>query len=445
MSTKETNIHLCNQLFELLLDTAGQLEMLYQLRDNGGLDKDCEYLIPLLETAFFTDVSMAEILSYDEASSHCRTRCEQNICYCFCEIAVRHGINHLCGWDTIGHSQHTKIGKLNAVLPDKKWKKEIIYKSNEFVQFCKANNLFLRLGVDSNISKHYDTNYIEVIQHLKNAGSEVNRNRVNTYLKLLIDIKDLIARYIEDNDVVVIADTSKHLTPIELKGTIIQHFMDYNNIQAIIDQDEQFVADSDRMLFTCKRADVTCKEDALRATPKGKLYLESKMMAELLTPVSHIRHVELCICYAIKAYKQCSDNMMKQFNLYRIVMAYYEGFKKLYGFPDNAQQPSLLRILHDYCENAGNNILLKEAEVNFALKTLTPNVKKYEAYRNITTHNRDGKKDKVFEKFALIIQLDPTELFKDVWQFLEIRRPIYELTDMLAAKYLPEYWPKRII
>ena len=131
MSAKGTNIRSKKNLSDLLLDTASQLEMLYQMRDNGGLDKDCEYLISLIETAFFTDVSIAEILSYDEASNHSRTQYENNICYSFCEIAVRHGINHLCGWDIIGQSQQTKIGKLNSILPNKKWKKEIIEKSNE--------------------------------------------------------------------------------------------------------------------------------------------------------------------------------------------------------------------------------------------------------------------------------------------------------------------------
>ena len=440
MSTKGTNIHPSKPLSDLLLDTASQLEMLYQLRDNEGLNKDCEYLIPLLETAFFTDVSIAEILSYDEASNHSRTQCENNICYCFCEIAVRHGINHLCGWDIIGQSQQTKIGKLNSVLPNKKWKKEIIVKSNEFIQFCKGNNLFLKLEDDSNTSKHYDTDYIRVIQHLRHVGSEVNRKRANTYLRLLIDLKDLIARYIADNDIVIIADTSKTLTPKELKGTVIQHFVDFNKILTIIDNDEQFMAYSDKMMSDCERADVICKDDALLSTPKGKLYLETRMMKELFTPVSHIRYVELSICYAIKAYKESSDNLMKQFNLYRIVMAYYEGFKKLYGFSDKKEQPSLMRILHDYCENADNSILIKEAEVDFALKSIAASAEKYEYYRNVTTKNRDKGKDKVLEKFDLIIQLDPTELFKDVWQFLGIRRPLYELTDMLAAKFLPEYW-----
>lgn len=429
-------------LSDNLAEGASQLEMLYQLRDNGGLNKECEYLIPLLETAFFTDVSIAEVLSYDEASNHCRTQCEQNVCYCFCEIAVREGINHLCGWDIVGQSQQTKIGKLNSVLPDKKWKKEIIDKSNEFVQFCIDNNLFLRLDVDSNISKHYDTDFVKVIQHLRHVGSEVNRKRVNTYLKFLNDIKDLIALYIEDNGVVIMADTSKPLIPKEIRGTIVQNIADFYKAQAIIDKGEQFLADTDNMVYRLEKAQNICKDEALLSTPKGKFLLETKMMSEMFAPVSHIRYVELCICYAIKAYGQCSDNLMKQFNLYRIVMAYYEGFKKLYGLSDKEVQPSLMQILHDYCASAGNAILVKEAEVIFALKAIAPNVKKYEVYRNTTTHNRKGNKDKILEKFNLIIQLDPVELSKDVWQFIGIWNPIYELTDMLAEKYLPEYWPQ---
>lgn len=134
---------------------------------------------------------------------------------------------------------------------------------------------------------------------------------------------------------------------------------------------------------------------------------------------------------------------MKQFNLYRIVMAYYEGFRELFGLSEKEEQPSLLQILHDYCENADNTIKLKEAEVKFSLQSIVPNVKSYGEYRHIATHNRDGRKDKVLEKFSMIVQMNPTKLFKDVWLFLEIRRPLYELTDMLAEKYMPEYWPKR--
>lgn len=443
MHKQENNTITEKQFSNPLVNVASRLELLYQLRDNNRLDKSQMYLIPLLETAFFTDVSIAEIRTYDEAAMHKKTNCELNVCFCFCEIAVREGVNHLCGWDKVEQNQQTKIGKLNAVLPDKKWKKEIIEKGNAFIQYCKTNNLFLNLVGQSNISKHYDTDFMRVLQHLRLAGDETNRKRVDSYIRLLIDIKDYIQRYIDDNQIAIIKDPNLALIPKQLNGVVIQHFKDYNIIQSIIADDESFFCDVDFMGGLQRKIACVYKKDALKETPKGKLYAESRVMAELFAPIYHIRYVELGICYAIKAYEECSEGLMKQFNLYRIVMAYYEGFRKLFGLSEKEEQPSLLQILHDYCENADNTIKLKEAEVKFSLQSIVPNVKSYGEYRHIATHNRDGRKDKVLEKFSMIVQMDPTKLFKDVWLFLEIRRPLYELTDMLAEKYLPEYWPKR--
>ena len=435
MCNKENNQISEKQFFESLVSVAGQLEMLYQLRDNNRLDKNQLYLIPLLETAFFTDVSIAEILTYNDAAIHSKTKCELNVCYCFCEIAVREGINHLCGWDNVEQNQQTKIGKLNAVLPNKKWKNEIIERGNTFIQYCKDNNLDLNLISHSNISKHYDTDFWKVLQHLRLASDETNKKRVDSYIRLLIDIKDYIQRYIDDNQIAIIADFNIFLTPKQLKGIVIQHFKDYNTILSIIAEDEKFLCNVDSMGELQRKIASAHNKDDL-----GKLFADSRIMEELFAPVYHIRYVELGICYAIKAYEECSDNLMKQFNLYRIVMAYYEGFRKLVGLSEKAEQPSLLQILHDYCENADNTIKLKEAEVNFSLQSIVSNVKSYENYRNIATHNRDGKKDRVLEKISSIIQMNPTELFKDIWLFLEIRKPLYELTDMLAEKYFPEYW-----
>jgi hypothetical protein len=427
-----------SQLAELLADSAGQLEKFYQFQKAGILGNDRNFIIPLLETAFFSDLSLAEILSYDAASKLFGTQCERNVCFCFCEIAVRHGIEYLCGNENIGQNEQTKIGRLNASLPSGQWKQELIDKCNEFVEYCNANSPFFKLRKNSNISKHYDTDYIKVIEHLRYVNSNLNKERVEKYGRLLIEIKEIIGKYIEDNHISISVERPVTLYPVHLEGIILQPFNDYGQILEIICSDEQFLFDSDRLMECYNKIEGLCRQWDIDS-PQGKLHLDSKIMQELFNPIVHIHYVRLCICYAIKAYKECSDNVMKQFNLYRIVMAYYEGYNKLYGISEKLEQTPLTTILHDYCENADNDIKLKEAEVQFALKHFLPSVRKYKKYRNITTHNNTGKMD-ILDKFKSIIQIDPIELFKDVNDFLNIFIPLHELTDKLASRYLPNYW-----
>lgn len=424
-----------------LLIVADRLELLYQLKEQGKLEKTQYYLIPLLEIYLFTILSQVEVLTYDKAARLAKSQWEVNMCYCFCEIVFGEGMTYFFGFDKNGQNKHFKTKELNSYLTTKKLGNEIIAACNSFFEKCKNSNLFLDLKRDKNISKHFDLDYTNVIDHYVKANSDVNRARANLYFKWLTELNNLIEQFITDNQIVIYADSRLSFVKKEIKGVIIPQFQDYDVILKKIEMGEkQLIADYALFKNHSERINHLCCNDLRYDYSAVVLFKQCKTATELFKSCCHIQFVELSICYAIKAYAECTDNMEKQINLYRILLAYYEGFKKLYGFNDRKDN-TLLYALNQFIVPLNDETLRKKyTDIDTELHKQIGKAKRYESTRNIITHNKDDNKDCILEKIYSLVKINPTELLCDAGLLLSITRPLMELTDTLAQQYLPEYW-----
>ena len=436
MSDGKQSVELTNFLAEPIITIANQVELLLQLKKENKLGDTPGYVLPLLETFMFAELSKAELSTFLIAANNSQSQWESRVCYCFCEIEIGEGLLYLSGAKKLWHLKKNPQWSLCKLLQEGKWKKELIDCCEQFTSDFIDNNLLLNLTTDKNISKHFDNDYIEVINHLIAVDSKQNSDRIKKYIELLTNIENYIKKYVDDNNVVIFRDGDCILDYIN--GYVLPHFNDYSTILEIIRQDEPYLESlikqkAFKSIITNLRSRTNNKETEL-------LQRDIDTWISIFTPIFHIIYVELCICYALKAYEQSTDYLQKQINQYRVVLAYYEGYKKLYGLSDEEKRPSIMQTLHPYCEQGSPYILQKEYEIICRLESIKDSVMKYDSYRQDTVHNGNGKS--IQDKFCSMVQLHPIEFFTDVQKFWDIIRPLRELTALLAEKYLPEYWPK---
>lgn len=428
-----------------LLNVASRLELLYQLKEQGKMDESQYYLIPLLEIYLFTVLSQIEVLTYDKAARNAKSQWEINMCYCFCEIVFGESMSYFFGFDKSNNNKQKKTKELKSLITNNKVENgiiDIVSNCNSFFKKCYDANLFATIKREKNISKHYDFDYIEVITNLILANSDTNKERINQYLKWLIDVKECLEQYLTDKNVAIYVESSYTLKKRAFNVVQIPYFQDHNIILKKIELGEKWVLSnlahskllSDRINFAC------CNE--LRKDFSAViLFNQWKKATELFTASLHIQYVELSVLYAIKSYSECSDAMERQINLYRILLAYYEGYNKLFGINAKNEQMSMINLLGQFVTPLNDELIQKQyIDIKATLQSQLKKVKQYEKARNIITHNNDKGKDRILEKLYSLISIDPTVLLTDVGHFLETNLPIMKLTDILAQSYLPEYW-----
>lgn len=443
MSTTADDSHAIGQRYddgflERLNTVAGVLEGLYQ----ENLPDDSKYLVPLLETYLFLQLGIVEIMSYNNSCQQSTSTIERNTCISYFDLAVGEGITYLCGYPN-AKEKNSKLSIIKRQMPECDWKNKIIGTCDGFKAFCEDFNLTTsEFKLAKEYTKHYWSDYLSAARHLKNIDDTKELLRVNAYLQTLSSVSDCIYDFFNSQSVITIK-TENYIGERMLNCPIVMDNGEHSCGEKMIAADESCM---DLLWNAVKIYDRACLyADCGIIQAKSKEYF-CKEIASLIktsTPVWHLQKVRLDINYAIKSYFASETHIERQTATYRILLALYGGFAKLYGFSPREKQQSLLEDFHRIISNCYNNAFsAKERMIKRELKTLGPQIHQtFEEIRNTIIHSRSGNKrgDMILKKYYLMCTLNPQEVIEYANRFFEISHPLRELSDQILHQQYPQW------
>ena len=218
---------------------------------------------------------------------------------------------------------------------------------------------------------------------------------------------------------------------------------DHSRGEKMIAADESCIEMLWNTVKTYDRACMYAECGIIQNSSKERICEEITSLITATTPVWHLRKVRLDINYAIKAYFASKSHIERQTATYRILLALYGGFAKLYGFSPREKQQSLLEDFHRIISNCYNNAFsAKERMIKRELKTLGPQIHQtFEETRNTIIHSRSGNKrnDKILQKYYLLCTLNPQDVIHYANQFFETIHPLQDLSDQVLHQKYPEW------
>lgn len=413
-------------------------------QDDGCIPQESEYIVTLLETYLFSQLALMELLSYDKSCQNARSIIERNTSIGYFDLAIGEGVSYLCGYGA--KEKNTKLSGIKKGMPDCDHKKKIIDICEGFKEFCEGQKLTTgEFKLVKEYTKHYWTDYIDAIRHLMTIDNQTEAIRVNSYILMLTELSDCIGDFFNSQPVIKIK-TNKIIGEKTLKCPIAED-------GGVVMQCTKRIAIDEACMTTlweaAKMYDKTIKfgECGILSADKAKsLELEIATLMKLSTPVWHIRKVSLDIDYAIKSYFNSENHLERQSSTYRMLIALYGGLTRLFGISDKEQNGSLIANYHKAISDCYDNALLaKERTLKRDLKDFGVELKdRFEQVRDTLIHSRSGnkRKDMVLEKYYLICELCPSEIFDYVVRFSNILQPLREITDAVLAHNYPEIWTR---
>lgn len=422
-----------------LNSVAGVLEGLYQ----ESLPDDCRYLIPLLETYLFSQLGMAEIISYNNSCLRANSTIERNTCISYFDLSVGEGITYLCGHPN-KKDKYTKLSLIKKQMPDCEWKNKLIGICEGFRTFCVDSKLITdEFKLEKEYTKHYWSDPLSAARHLKNIDCPKELIRVNSYLQTLTSISDCISDFFNSQPVIKIK-TDNYIGEKNLNCPIVLDNGDHSQGEKMIAIDEACMETLWNAATMYDRVIEYAKCGILQATSKEKLCHEISSLISTTKPVWHLRKVRLDINYAIKAYFSSETHIERQTATYRILLALYAGFSKMYGISPREKQNSLLSEFHRIISgNHDNKLASTERKIKRELDALGSRLQQaFEDTRNTITHARAGNKkdDLILNKYYLICTLDPQGVIKYANRFFEIIHPLQDISDKILQRQYPQVW-----
>ena len=443
MSTTADDNHNIGQKYddgflERLNLVAGVLEGLYQ----ENLPDDSKYLVPLLETYMFLQLGIVEITSYNNSCQRATSTIERNTCISYFDLAVGEGITYLCGYPN-AKEKNSKLSSIKRQMPERDWKNKIIGACDGFKAFCEEFNLTTsEFKLAKEYTKHYWSDYLSAARHLKNIDNTKELLRVNAYLQTLSSVSDCIFDFFNSQSVITIK-TENYIGERMLNCPVVLDNGDHSRGEKMIAADESCIEMLWNTVKIYDRACIYAECGIIQASSKERICEEITSLITATTPVWHLRKVRLDINYAIKAYFASKSHIERQTATYRILLALYGGFAKLYGFSPRERQQSLLKSFHRIVSDSFNNTLsVTERAIKRKLEYLAPKIQQtFEETRNTITHARSGNKrnDKILQKYYLLCTLNPQDVIYYANQFFETIHPLQDLSDQALHQQYPEW------
>ena len=428
-------MELTDDIFDKLNTVAGRLNGIYQ--DKECVPEESEYIITLMEIYLFSQLSMVELLSYDNSYKNGESIIEKNTILNHFDLAIGEGISYLCGYgNKIKKSKLAKL--LSQKKPDIEHIHDIMGILTEFKEFCEKQNLItVEFKKAKEYSKHYDADIIGSARYLMNICNPQETFRINSYLLTLKILSDCIADFFNSNPVIKF-HTSKIIEERTLNCPIVTDTAELpykKNIQ-FGERSVQIIWAAVKMLDELKK-----REACGIITRENATLMEAEIISlfNYAAPMWHLKKVFLDMDYAIKAYVNSKSHLERQSSTYWMLIALYGGFTKLYGISEEEQKNSLMSKYHKVINDCYDITLSsKECKVNKELKKYGIDLKdQFEKVRSILIHSKDRSKDKIVEKYFLLAELCPEKIVEYYARFYNIIRPLREITDIVLAKHYP--------
>lgn len=429
-------------------DYLEKLTSVAEVLDGIHHDKDCvpkgsEYIVTLLETYLFSQLALMELMAYDNSCKNANSTIEKNTAISYFDLAIGEGITYLCGYGL--NEKNTKLAGIRK-MPDCEHKNRLISVFEDFKQFCDEFNLTTgEFKLAKEYTKHYWSDPLESIRHLMNINNDAETYRANSYILTLLEISTCIEDFFNSQPVIRL-QTNKVVGERNLKCPIVTEDNSNLNYLERIKVDESIISrlwESVKMLDKTKilgKAGILTKSNAI------SLSSEITSLIEFSTPVWHIRKMSLDISYALKSYFNAQNHLERQSGTYRMLISLYGGFSRLYGISEDERRASLLANYHKIISDCYDNTLsAQERKLKRDLKNFGIELKdKFEQIRHTLIHSRSSnkRKDLVLEKYYLMCELCPTEVFDYVVRFANIVHPLRDMTDAVLAHHYPEIWKR---
>lgn len=429
-------------------DFLNKLTSVAEVLDGIRQDKDCvpkgsEYIVTLLETYLFSQLALMELLAYDKSCKNANSTIERNTAISYFDLAISEGITYLCGYGT--NEKNTKLAGIRK-MPECEHRNKLISIFEDFKQFCDEHSLTTgEFKLAKEYTKHYWSDSIDSIKHLMTIDNQAETIRTNSYIMTLIEISTCIEDFFNSRPVIKL-NTNKVLGERNLNCPIVTEDSGNLNYLERIKIDETIIT---RLWGTTKMLDKTVlfgTAGILSKANAATLGSEITSLINFSAPVWHIRKVSLDVNYALKSYFNAQNHLERQSCTYRMLVALYGGFSRLYGISEYEQNTSLLANYHKKISDCYDNTLsAQERKLKKDLKNFGIELKeKFEQVRHTLIHSRSSnkRKDLVLEKYYLMCELCPTEVFDYVVRFANIVHPLRNLTDAVLAHHYPEVWKR---
>jgi len=284
-----------------------------------------------------------------------------------------------------------------------------------------------------NLTIHYDSDPIKVHSYLSQISEEQETIRTSAFLKILDDITIFIKKYIQKFQIPLICSTNNYEIDIWEK---INYFPDNNKLFNQLDEKlVHFAEQLDNIIAQCKIPMLVQEKLNLDSTFSAGL----QPLVQTIYPGIHVFFIYLDLASTVRAYLSSESYLEKQFNLRRINIIVYEGFKHLYGYNGC-----------DYLKSfwyKNTNEVLKESTNTAQLDTLAiteHNLKKISLDNDINdarlrecfVHYRYKERDNVITLFHALIKSNPLiEMNKSLKLLNILPKLLAVITESMSFKH----------
>lgn len=284
-----------------------------------------------------------------------------------------------------------------------------------------------------NLTIHYDSDPIKVHSYLSQISEEQETIRTSAFLKILDDITIFIKKYIQKFQIPLICSTNNYEIDIWEK---INYFPDNNKLFNQLDEKlVHFAEQLDNIIAQCKIPMLVQEKLNLDSTFSAGL----QPLVQTIYPGIHVFFIYLDLASTVRAYLSSESYLEKQFNLRRINIIVYEGFKHLYGYNGC-----------DYIKSfwyKNTNEVLKESTNTAQLDTLAiteHNFKKISLDNDINdarlrecfVHYRYKERDNVITLFHALIKSNPLiEMNKSLKLLNILPKLLAVITESMSFKH----------
>lgn len=256
-----------------------------------------------------------------------------------------------------------------------------------------------------NLSIHYDSNPIKVHTLLSNISEDIETKKINAFLEIIENIMILIKKHIQKFQIPLTYSFEKSNINIWER---INHFPDENSklftkLDGIITHFSKLL---DKTVSLCNLPKAIQNKHNIDDAFSERL----QPLIETVYPGIHILFIYLDLASAIRAYLSSEFYFEKQFNLRRIHIVVYEGFKHLYGFNDNDKEQSFWNknISSIFKKSTNTNQLNTLTQIECDLKTLASDKRINNTdLRECVVHYRYKERDNVVKLFQALVKANP--------------------------------------